>query len=57
MVSTLKEETELEAMIAHYVDFGELSTEEKNFVRNIKREELSPKEKYFMTICVRGVSK
>lgn len=47
MVSTLKEETELEAMIAHYVDFGELSTEEKNFVRNIKREELSPKEKIF----------
>lgn len=47
MVSVLREETELEELIAHYVDFGNLTEEEKIFVGNIKRDELCPKEKIF----------
>lgn len=47
MVSMLNEETEWEAMVAHYVDFGKLTDEEKDFINSINREELRPKEKIF----------
>lgn len=47
MVCSAKEETVWEELVTHFVDFGKLTQEEKEYVCGIQRSSLLPKEKIF----------